>query len=124
MKSSIPVDPDAEDHVAEAMECFRILNSPEGLKIKGTLDMDAEQSAGTPSENGRKGLAIWQDLKIHMMAHVAAGKAKGLMFPPPLGGPPPLPMPPGKPGAAGAGPVPPLTPPPAGPGGSTNAAIA
>ena len=109
MKSSIPVDPDAEDHVAEALECFRILNSPEGLKIKGTLDLDAQKSSN--QMQGRKGLLIWQDLKIHMLAHIQAGQGKGLIFPPPLAGPPPMPMP-GAPPAPG--PKAPISPPPGG----------
>jgi hypothetical protein len=93
--SSIPVDDEADDHVAEAMECFRILNSPDGQKLKRTKLQD-----------GRPGLLIWTDLKLHMLAHVAAGMKKGLVFPPPLGGPP-LP--------------PPGIVPPAAPGGSPNA---
>ena len=118
LKSSIPVD-DSEDHVNEAMECSRILNSPEGQKIKRTQDMG----------DGRKGADIWLDLKLHMNAHVAAGKAKNFMFPPPIEGPPPPPMPmpkpgmggPGGPGAppAGAAPLPPLATP--APGGLPNA---
>lgn len=98
MKSSIEVDPDTDDHVNEALECFRLLNSPEGQKIKGTQDMGDGQN-GLP---GRNGLAIWTDLKLHMKAHIMAGQAKGLMFPPPLAGPPPMPMP----GPPGAGPKP------------------
>ena len=120
LKSSIPVD-DSEDHVNEAMECSRILNSPEGQKIKRTQDLG----------DGRKGYDVWLDLKLHMNAHVAAGKAKNFMFPPPIEGPPPPPMPmpkpgmggpgPGGPGAppAGAAPLPPLATP--APGGLPNA---
>lgn len=110
MGSSIPVDPEAEDHVAEALECFRILNSPEGLKIKNAKDMG----------DGRPGMMIWTDLKLHMMGHVAAGLAKGLIFPPPLGtGLPPMPPPGMMPGGpAGGPPVPPPTP-----GGPPNAQI-
>lgn len=96
MKSSIPIDPETDDHVAEGMECFRILNSPEGLKIKATPDMG----------DGRNGMLIWQDLKAHFMAHVAAGQAKGLMFPPPVGGPPPMLGLPPKPGLPPGGPPP------------------
>lgn len=105
MKSSIPIDPDTDDHVAEGMEMFRILNSPEGQKLKNTQDMG----------DGRKGAAIWQDGKLHMLAHLAAGKAKGLIFPPPLGTPPPMPMP-GlpKPGIGAAAAPPPLAAPPGG----------
>jgi hypothetical protein len=117
MKSSIPVDPDAEDHVAEALEMFRILNSPEGMKVKGTLDLDAGQPGSTSAAEGSKrtGLAIWTDGKLHMLAHIAAGKAKGLIFPPPIGGPPPMPAMPPKGGPAGASAAAsPLTPPPPG----------
>lgn len=129
MKSSIPVDPDAEDHVAEALECFRILNSPEGLKVKGTLDLDAYKSGANngpqaPNASKRTGLMVWQDLKLHMLAHIAAGKAKGLVFPPPLmGAPPPMPIPP-KPGIPGAGASPLATPPPTTIPGGLNAATA
>lgn len=119
LKSSIPVD-DSEDHVNEAMECSRILNSPEGQKIKRTQDLG----------DGRKGADIWLDLKLHMNEHVAAGKAKGFIFPPPIQGPPPPMMPgmppmpkPGGPGGAappaGANPLPELATP--APGGLPNA---
>jgi hypothetical protein len=91
--SSIPVD-DSEDHVNEAMECSRILNSPEGQKIKRTKDMG----------DGRQGSLIWLDLKLHMMEHVKAGKAKGFLFPPPIEGPPPMPIPGAPPPGAGAQP--------------------
>ena len=90
MKSSIPVDAETDDHVAEGLECFRILNSPEGQTIKRSQNMG----------DGRKGIAIWTDMKLHMLEHVAAGIKKGLIFPPPLGGAPPLPA---KPGLGGAG---------------------
>jgi hypothetical protein len=119
MKSSVPVDPDTEDHIAEALECFRILNSPEGLKVKAM-----KQVSGTAQLPGVPGMLIWQDLKLHMLEHISAGKAKGLVFPPPIGGPPPLPMPmPAKPGAGagGAAPPPPLTQAPPSPGGPNNA---
>ncbi len=106
MKSSVEVDPDTDDHVNEALECFRLLNSPEGLKIKAAQDMG----------DGRPGLAIWTDLKMHFLAHMAAGQGKGLIFPPPLAGPPPMPMP------APAGPKPPGAKPDAPPtGGPPNA---
>lgn len=95
MGSSIPVDDQTDDHVSEALEMFRILNSPDGQKLKRTTFPD-----------GRKGLLIWQDGKLHMLAHLAAGMKKGLIFPPPLGGPPPMPM--GKPGLG-------APPPPGGP---------
>lgn len=114
-KSSIPVD-DSEDHVAEALECSRILNSPEGQKVKRTKDLG----------DGRNGAQIWLDLKLHYQAHIAAGKAKGFVFPPPIeGAPAPMPVPgagpkPGAPGApAGAAALPPLAQPV--PGGLPNA---
>lgn len=115
LKSSIPVD-DSEDHVNEAAECSRILNSPEGQKIKRRQNMG----------DGRKGALIWLDLKLHMMEHVKAGKAKGFQFPPPIEGPPPPPLPMPKPGApqpggappAGAAPLPELANP--APGGLPN----
>lgn len=106
MKSTIPVD-DSEDHVMEAVECSKILNSPEGQKIKRTKNMDGGD------EEGRNGYLIWLDMKLHMNEHIAAGKAKGFVFPPPIEGPPPMPMIPPKPGmgapgpAAGAPPIPP-----------------
>lgn len=116
MKSSIPVD-DTEDHVNEALECSRILNSPEGQKIKRTQDLG----------DGRKGADVWLDLKLHMMEHVKAGKAKGFVFPPPIEGPPPPPPMPPKPGIAGgaappagAAPLPALAQP--APGGLPNVA--
>lgn len=94
MASTVPIDPETDDHVVHALEMFRILNSPEGQKVK-------QQSP-----------PVWQDGKIHMMAHVAAAQAKGLVIPPPLGGPPPMPAMPPKPGihppsAPGATPPPP-----------------
>jgi len=114
LKSSIPVD-DSEDHVNEALECSRILNSPEGQKIKRTADLG----------DGRKGALIWLDLKLHMMEHIKAGKAKNFVFPPPIEGPPPPPLPPPKPGLpggaappAGAAPLPELAT--AAPGGLPN----
>jgi hypothetical protein len=64
---------------------FRILNSPDGQKIKSQKPL------------------VWDDGKLHMLAHVQAAKMKGLIIPPPLGGPPPMAPPPGhvppKPGA-------------------------
>lgn len=85
MASTVPIDPETDDHVVHALEMFRILNSPEGQKVK---------QQATP---------VWQDGKIHMMAHVAAAQAKGLIIPPPLGGAPPMPTLPPKPGAPHAG---------------------
>ena len=105
MGSTVPIDPITDDHVVHALEMFRILNSPEGQKIKA------------------QALPIWQDGKLHMMAHVAAAQAKGLIIPPPLGGAPP--MPPPVPGAPGAGPhpAPPHSAPPnSGPTGAPHAA--
>jgi hypothetical protein len=99
--SSVPIDSDTDDHVTHALEMFYILNSPEGQQVK------KEQPE------------VWQDGKIHMLAHVAVAKAKGLVIPPPLGGAPAMPMiPPGAhpgPGAPGAG-----APPLALPTGATN----
>lgn len=89
--SSVPIDPETDDHIVHALEMFRILNSPEGQKIKAVNEL------------------IWQDGKIHMLAHVAAAQVKGLMIPPPLGSAPPM-LPPGKgtpPGSVGG----PLAPP-------------
>lgn len=123
LKSSIPVD-DSEDHVNEALECSRLLNSPEGQKVKRTRDM----GDGTNGKPGRNGYLLWLDLKLHMMEHVKAGKAKGFIFPPPIEGPPPPPMPLPKPGlgapgggapSAGANPLPALATP--APGGLPNA---
>lgn len=91
LTSTVPIDPETDDHVVHALEMFRILNSPEGQKIKAQSQ------------------PVWQDGKIHMMAHVAAALGKGLIVPPPLGGAPPMP-PPGA-GAAPAGPHPPAKPP-------------
>jgi hypothetical protein len=110
MKSSIPIDPLADDNVAEALEMFRILNSPEGQKIKKTGNLDPPKPNAGPDDKGRPGELIWQDGKIHMMAHVAAAMAKGLIVPPPLGGAPPMPPPGGPPKPA-----------PAAPGGAPNA---
>lgn len=75
MTSSVPISINTDDHVVHALECFSILNSPEGQKVK------------------KASLPVWQDLEQHMMEHVAAAQAKGLIIPPPLGGPPPMPMP-------------------------------
>lgn len=86
MESTVPIDPETDDHVVHALEMFRILNSPEGQKIK----------VQSPP--------VWHDGKIHMLAHVAAAQQKGLVIPPPLGGAPPMPAMPPKPGA----PPPPL----------------
>lgn len=83
LSSSVPIDEDTDDHVVHALEMFRILNSPEGQKIK-------QQSP-----------EIWQDGKLHMLAHVAAAKNKGLMIPPPLGSAP-MPAAPIKPALAAA----------------------
>lgn len=35
MRSSVPIDPDCDNHKVEAEECLRWLNSPEGQKLKG-----------------------------------------------------------------------------------------
>lgn len=128
MKSSIPVDSEADDHVAEGMEMFKILNSPEGQKLKKTRFLKAPNPMD-PNDKGVTGEMIWQDGKLHMMAHVAAGQAKGLMFPPPLGGPPPMPMAmPHKAGGSPGAPPPGPTPNPASlsapPGGLPNAPTA
>jgi hypothetical protein len=85
MRSSVQIDVDTDDHVVHALEMFRILNSPDGQKIKSQKPL------------------VWDDGKLHMLAHVQAAKMKGLIIPPPLGGPPPMAPPPGhvppKPGA-------------------------
>jgi hypothetical protein len=76
MTSSVPISINTDDHIVHAMECFRILNSPEGQKIK------------------EKAPQVWADLEQHMMEHEAAAQAKGMILPPPLGsGLPPMPPP-------------------------------
>ena len=84
--SSIPIDPETDNNKVEFEEGLRILNSPEAQKLK---------------QSGPEGLAVWQDLKVHTLAHKAAMAAQI---------PPPMPMPP-KPGAA-PGPLPPAGAPP------------
>lgn len=85
LTSTVPISINTDDHVVHALEMFRILNSPEGQKVK---------QATKP---------VWDDGELHMMAHVAAAQAKGLIIPPPLGGAPPMPALPPKPGAPHAG---------------------
>jgi hypothetical protein len=72
---------------------FRILNSPDGQQLKA------------------KKPEVWQDGKIHYLAHIAAAQQKGFILPPPLAAPPP-PLP--KPGAS-------PTAPPHGAPGATSA---
>lgn len=86
-RSSVPIDEETDDHVVHALEMFRILNSPEGQQIK------------------RDKPEVWQDGKLHMLAHEAAAAKKGIPMPPPLGGPMPAPVgPPAHAGAPGGGP--------------------
>lgn len=100
LRSTVPIDPDTDDHVAHFLEMMRILNSPEGQKIKHAAPTEGASPLGN----------AWQNGKLHAMAHKAQALKMGLQIPQPYGPPPmpALPMP--KPGAA----VPPPTgaPPP------------
>lgn len=76
--SSIPIDPDFDDHAVEFAEVQRFLNSPEGQKLK------TEQ----PPQ--------FQDIRLHGLEHKAAGQAQMMqqalqsqaMQPPPQGAAP------------------------------------
>lgn len=56
--SSIPIDPDFDDHAVEFAEVQRFLNSPEGQKLK---------SERPPQ---------FQDIRLHGLEHKAAGQAQ------------------------------------------------
>jgi hypothetical protein len=63
--STIKPDPDTEDCDTEAMACWQYLNSPEGRKAK------------TTNKNG------YDNVRLHFMETVAAGKAKAAQNAPP-----------------------------------------
>ena len=69
MRSSVPIDPDTDNHPVEAAECLRILNSPEGQQVK------------------KERPEVWQDLKMHWQLHVQAFAAKMAVMQPPAAPP-------------------------------------
>jgi hypothetical protein len=80
-RSSIPIDPDTDNHPVEAEECLRILNSAEGQQVK------------------KERPEIWLDLKLHWQQHVQAFAQKMAVMQPPAptpgpAGPHPAPQPP------------------------------
>jgi hypothetical protein len=67
--SSIAPDPDIEDCDTEAMACWQYLNSPEGRKASNSPDPKINRG--------------YQNVKLHFMETVAAGKQKAAANAPP-----------------------------------------
>ncbi len=100
-RSSVPVDPECDNHVVEGEECLRFINSPAGQKAKRNKN---HQPAGggeegcDPDCEACADQAGYMNVRLHMMEHAQAAKTAQPLFAPPA----PV-LPPGKGQAAGHG---------------------